>query len=312
MRERRSPSSSLELLLDTMCNTFGGIIFIAISLIVVISALPSAVEALARADSGRREAAALTSELRALERQLTAADEKVRHQDELADMLEADPRRHKLELLLRQEKARERLEAGLALLAARRDAAEREARLAAAETAGRERAVAAARDEAARRQRELSTAQSLQDELNRELASTAPASAIVFRRLASSDRRPYFLLLRAGRLWRLGPDDRADGSMVPSDDVSYEHRGNAFFCEPKPSAGVPLLEDGELSPAARQRLASLGEDRVPYFSVEPDSAAVFFTLRERWKKTGELHGWRPAAAGELPAIYLVSETRNEY
>ena len=34
---KKVESSSLELLLDTMCNTFGGVMFIAISLVVIIS-----------------------------------------------------------------------------------------------------------------------------------------------------------------------------------------------------------------------------------------------------------------------------------
>ena len=40
-RRRRSEEedSSLELLLDTMCNTFGGVMFIAISIFVIISGM---------------------------------------------------------------------------------------------------------------------------------------------------------------------------------------------------------------------------------------------------------------------------------
>jgi TolA-binding protein len=44
MRRRQEEDSSLELLLDTMCNTFGGVMFIAISLAVMLS-MRSAVNA---------------------------------------------------------------------------------------------------------------------------------------------------------------------------------------------------------------------------------------------------------------------------
>ena len=37
MKKNHETESSLELLLDTMCNTFGGVMFIAIALIVVLS-----------------------------------------------------------------------------------------------------------------------------------------------------------------------------------------------------------------------------------------------------------------------------------
>ena len=38
-KRQQSEESSLELLLDTMCNTFGGVMFIAISLLVIISVM---------------------------------------------------------------------------------------------------------------------------------------------------------------------------------------------------------------------------------------------------------------------------------
>ena len=37
MAKRRENDSSLELLLDTMCNTFGGVMFIAITLAVIVA-----------------------------------------------------------------------------------------------------------------------------------------------------------------------------------------------------------------------------------------------------------------------------------
>ena len=37
MKKSRDFESSLELLLDTMCNSFGGVMFIAISLIIVLT-----------------------------------------------------------------------------------------------------------------------------------------------------------------------------------------------------------------------------------------------------------------------------------
>ena len=46
MRRRREDASSLELLLAAMCNAFGGVMFIAVSLVVVISMVRSASRAL--------------------------------------------------------------------------------------------------------------------------------------------------------------------------------------------------------------------------------------------------------------------------
>jgi hypothetical protein len=66
-RKRAAPGSSLELLLDTICNTFGGVVFIAILIVVLLqltgtgspNASPGAVQPQAAADLHQRLQASL-------------------------------------------------------------------------------------------------------------------------------------------------------------------------------------------------------------------------------------------------------------
>ena len=106
-RRSRGEASSLELLLDTMCNTFGGVMFIAISLFVVISAMepkrpetpeppPVPTEEL------REEISRLEKELRRHALRLETA------RREMALRQDGDPERRLRELALREEQLRER------------------------------------------------------------------------------------------------------------------------------------------------------------------------------------------------------------
>ena len=101
MRRRREDASSLELLLDTMCNTFGGVMFIAISLVVVISMVRSASRALE--ENAPRKLEQLQQELARLEREAAESRESVEQRRELAGLLAAGPMREELEMLAAQE-----------------------------------------------------------------------------------------------------------------------------------------------------------------------------------------------------------------
>ena len=82
MRKRRNTEddSSLELLLDTMCNTFGGVMFIAIMLFVIISNLVQAQVTTPVQDPVElyRKIESLRMVLNELQRQLAIQDEELK------------------------------------------------------------------------------------------------------------------------------------------------------------------------------------------------------------------------------------------
>ena len=70
---RDDHESSLELLLDTMCNTFGGVIFITIALVVIIS-MTSSLRQQKTNDENRMDARELQTGLAELQEQLRQMD----------------------------------------------------------------------------------------------------------------------------------------------------------------------------------------------------------------------------------------------
>ena len=294
MRRRREDASSLELLLDTMCNTFGGVMFIAISLVVVISMVRSASRALE--ENAPRKLEQLQQELARLEREAAESRESVEQRRELAGLLAAGPMREELEMLAAQE-------AKSAVL--RADAAVRREALAKLrpEIDGLEAKRNAA--EAARRELEQKL------EIIRANLDSSPAGTLHFKVLRQSSRIPWFLVVRNGRVWRVGPGKR-DGRDVPEPDVEFTVSGTMVSCTLKPGAGVPTLADGKISPELRRILDVVPGNRVPEFWVDPDSAKEFFTVREQLKQEKVMHGWGPALAGDRFEYHITTQATHEY
>lgn len=70
MSKKRSLPDSLELLLDTMCNTFGGIIFIAITLIIVSQLAAKSMREMSPEELDRRNIQRMEEQSAELEKQI--------------------------------------------------------------------------------------------------------------------------------------------------------------------------------------------------------------------------------------------------
>ena len=101
MSKSREPESSLELLLDTMCNTFGGVMFIAIALVVVLSMM-SHIES---AEPFKSDYAAMQKQLEKLKQEIEAVSSQNEIREENIRILQNDPRRQQLADILRLEKS---------------------------------------------------------------------------------------------------------------------------------------------------------------------------------------------------------------
>ena len=304
-RRSRGEASSLELLLDTMCNTFGGVMFIAISLFVVISAMepkrpetpeppPVPTEEL------REEISRLEKELRRHALRLETA------RREMALRQDGDPERRLRELALREEQLRER-KLALSL---------HEAAVKNLTTAVRERAaeLAKLREETALREaaavRERHRLLELESELLKLAEQPALRRKLTFHVLRSDPRKPFYLLLRGDRVWPIGPW-RRDGKDIPDEAVESRevmktnHR--TVICTIREDAGIPVLSGSDLSAAFRLLLGRLPADRVPSFSIPADSANTGFRLREILKQARIPHGWTPHLENDRQFEYYYTD-----
>ena len=267
-RRRRGSASSLDLLLDTICNTFGGVVFMAILVVVLLrmtsetsgDAPPDAERqaALSALESRREESAARLATLRqAADQQakLLAQMTKPENQPALAKLDEVKRRRDELN--------RDRLDRlgdiGQAQIEINRLAAERESLdRALAELPGKVATLAA--------------------ELAKEVAARSQAARLPMQRDTEKDEVP--LLVRGGRLhsvYLVGDD----GSVAFNSAECVEHQGTVREVTTRPGSGVKVDDSDAARHEIDVRLANLEADSF-YLAifVWPDSFTEFRRLKE--------------------------------
>ncbi|MEX2121843.1 MAG: hypothetical protein WD847_19840 [Pirellulales bacterium] len=289
-RRRKAPPSSLELLLDTICNTFGGVLFMAILVAVLLhlsgKALPST------------QAENLSAvELAVLQKDVTQA------QAQLESLQAAAAQQSRLHLqFARPENVG--LIADVKVLEASRDrlAAERSTLLGSIasietrleETAGQldelDASLAGAQEQAIH----------AQEALDSEIASRSQAARLP--RLRPTARLEVGLVVRFGRLYVWHTYDAAGTRTGLNTDEFVVVAENPNYSEtmPKPYAGVPI-DGGEPSKAAMRNRLSLFHSGRHYIAVViwEDSFDSFVHLKNELIGLGFEYRLMPIAEGGL-------------
>jgi hypothetical protein len=268
MRRRQATSDSLDLLLDTICNTFGGVLFIAMLVIILVN-LTGEEASRVPPDAGARE------QLTGAQRELAIA------QTELSRLRQASQEHAELARLLTNPELKSLVtKAGsqqttLAAASAARaenlqDAAQsqEQANQLAASLQALEQALAAARQQLQRVEAQL--------QVERQLRTRT----VNLPKQKTTSKRQVAFLLRGGKLhgyMRMGtgglPErDQADTQVVAS--------GGGTFLEPVATGGTPVAT-GDPSGAIAHKLADW--DASQFFVaviVWPDSFEQFVTVRQ--------------------------------
>lgn len=277
MKRRASPPDSLELLLDTLCNTFGGVLFIGMLVLVLLqlsgrSPSPSAGEPIdaATLDDLTQTLKSLRAEIDQLEladqTRLAAVD------TELSDEI-----RETREALQQAEAAHEELARRRDLNLA--DLGDRESTILEIdqELSSRDEAISGAR----RRLEELRQAQNE----DREARSREIGSSVVH----DTNAQPLAVEMRFDRLYimheygsdgsRLGPNTR--------DFILLGQDASGILMTANPAAGLPIDDRTEFRDELARLLAPFPA-RSWYLglSVRSDSFASFATLRTALSSLG--------------------------
>lgn len=281
MKKKRDAESSLELLLDTMCNTFGGVMFIAIALIVVLS-IVSKIKTPETSDP-----AATQQRLEQLQKELEKLKSSNAARAQMLEALKNDPRRELLkEIILletqlqEQERRQIQLNTAVTALVKKNQLCQQQQTLQQKELLKneQEKQVVIVQHEQLKKQ-----IKQLQEELKKIVSGH-----IMFKTLVSSDAAPYYLIVFNNRIWRIGPEKIGN---CPHDDVEFTEDGNKVVCQiDKSVRGAPLLRDGHISPEAKKLLNEIPRNRFPDFSLHSNSVADFFLFREELKKGNISHG----------------------
>lgn len=269
-RRRKSGDSSLELLLDTICNTFGGILFVAILIIVMLRLTskttaetdlpqPTEVEQLGL----EQQYAELQSTLTSLSKAMEALGALPKPDDpETGGLFE--------ELKKRQETRRELFEKRLTLL----------------------KSIAELQTEINKSSQEIQegTEKRQTVEKKREDLDLAVKEAVAKRtqnieysKLRSSNKQEVGFILRYGRLYlwhRYGASGDRLG-LNTEEFVVLEDSLGVIRATPNPAAGTPVVDTEESKRAVRSRLGRFDpDDKVIAIIVWQDSFEEFRYVKE--------------------------------
>ena len=302
--------SSLELLLDTICNTFGGVLFLAmlVSLLLTQTRKRSEMEAQTTDPVPAVSAADLVRlDVRAdeMDRELTQLQAVVADIREMGGQMSDPGYREKLDAM--QESVR-----AAGALAARRvrllrdiaDAQAAEARAAGKtaaterEQAEAERRLAAAQErlEAAIRERDQLVQSAIQ--LREESAKTAAVSTTGRApRERDTDKSEFGVMLKYGKMYLMHKYVNG-GREVNTQEFVVTLGLLNNTAEPKPAEGLDLKDRGMQPTELRRYLASHpSRDWYPCLVVHPDSFEEFLTLKGGLVALGYEYRLMPTSKG---------------
>lgn len=295
MKKNHETESSLELLLDTMCNTFGGVMFIAIALIVVlsISSKISTPETEETKEISPQRLEELQAELEKLKKSSVTHEKLLDvQQDDLSSDLLKDVAILEAQMQEQEETLKEK---------------QKELQEAQKKQSTAQNAVEQARQEVQQNrqltQEEIARKEKLEEQIKhlQEELKKVVTGHIAFKTLAATDKDPYFLIVYKNRIWRIGPVVIGADKDRTHSDVKAERAGGRVTCTINPAKpGTPLLRNGRISPEAEKLLQDIPSNRFPSFSIHSNSAADFFVFREEVKKRNIPH-----------SIDVSFETQNE-
>lgn len=289
MSRRRESGSSLDLLLDTICNTFGGVVFIAI-LVVVLLQMTATPQADAPPDEAQQE------ELAALEERRSETEARLKSLREAAAQQEAI-----IEQLVNADD--QAMVEDMAALQARRAELDQQ-RL---ETLGEVSAAQIKTNEAATKLESLKNAQdarkkiaALEAALKSEVARRTQTARSPVQR--STKKASFPVLLHAGR-WHSVYVVRANGTTdLNTAECTITTSAQGKDVRPTPGTGIAIEDNDASRNALTQRLNELDshDDYVSVF-VWADSFGQFRLVKDLLVNRGFEYRLVPMA----PSAYLL-------
>ena len=305
MRKRRNSEddSSLELLLDTMCNTFGGVMFIAIMLFVIISNLVQTKvnDPTPSPEELYRQIESLRVILNDLQQQLELKSEELKK----LKINAVDSRWQEILLL---EKSIQQKEISLQTVTTQLAAEKLRSSLLSKE-------IKSIQDKQLKLQLQanelnlqiMRTQQQLQ-----ELRTQPDVSRqLMFKMIQPGSEDPFFMILFQDSVYPVGPwqyDDRPD---TPDSAVETQLVGsNIVQCRIRPGAGCKVLQGEDLSGEFQELMKKIPKNRIPKFYIYPNSAPTAFRMREIFKKAHIRHGCTLAINNNEPFRYQYTQKAN--
>lgn len=292
---RRNVTGSLELLLDTICNTFGGVVFISLLVVMLVNMTGQAVQWAPPDGNAQAELARLEGRLQDATARLASLRAAREQQEAIARQLADEETRQRIGQL---QLSRDRQ----ALLSAQHDAALLEISQAQREVNRIAQSLQALEKSLARARTALAAARK---RLEEEIVLRSRTAELP--RLRPTRKQEVAFFLKAGRLCAYARRDSA-GRLVPNPEEFDERRdaNGQTYIEPRIEAGLPVALGAQAGARIAERLRPF--DREQHFLtifVWPDSFAHFATVKQQMVALGFEYHLVPFPA--QARVYLGSE-----
>ncbi len=284
---------SLELLLDTMCNTFGGVMFITLSLVLILSLSQNLLKQnnIPRdpTDELRRvtaENASIQARIQSLQRRISSfhealpqlSDEQLQQLQQLADAQEQlhslQQQNADLQTSLQQEQQnldnQQRIRQNANNLTQQISALRK-----------------SLQESTARNQKLEEELQKLQETIQ----NTAPVT-IRFARDEKTSQTPYWMIVQNNALYRIGQTGDFNRT-----ETTIQENNDILKITPRPNHGHALRNLTKKQ--AESLLEPLGFTYFAAFFVHPDSLASFTRLRRHCRALGYSAKWTIASEYQL-------------
>lgn len=308
MKRRRSEEddSSLELLLDTMCNTFGGVMFIAISVFVLLSAMSQ--DPASKMQEKSSDPAALRKEITQLQTLL----EKIRNDIQLKSQLlqikqtaQENPRLQ--EIMIMQQMVKEN-NLKISAAAIESKLLRREKTELIKQQLDQQKILSLKMQELRNLEViELDTARKLDKIMQQNILQRT----LTFKLIRPGSKAPFFLMVSNNEVYPVGPWQKKGAKDQIDPAVTHKNysRNNisAVECNIIPGKGITITQNGKITPEFLGLLNRLPADRVPKFFITPNSAKSVFVMRSYLKKHNIEHGCTLAARDDEPFFFQYSQ-----
>ncbi len=303
-RMQSSATESFELLLDTMCNTFGGVMFIAIALVVISSHIPKLVDELDEEALTEQQVEELRKRLDERKSQFDELIEKKMLKSRIVEKYKDSRNIDMIEQFAAQNDEIDRIKAEKEKMNSESGRMEAELKIQQEFLDGLQ-AEMQKYSGASEKKKELDEQKrkiieeiaSLEDKLR----SALEKQTIVMPKLKGTSKTPFLLMLKGGRLFRISDytnvSVRNDRGFNLSDDVTHEYveAENRLYFQPRENKGFKIAPDGsDLEQAWRALLSHVDlKERFLFIMVKDDSFPELLPLKCLAREKGASVYWYP-------------------
>jgi hypothetical protein len=294
---RKTPNDSLYLLLDTLCNAFGGIILLAVLVVLLTSQ-----------EKMQSETASDSREL--LQRRLALAQANLQESHKLEASLQAraNDERWKQQVDLLSNRTELQNEIQLSQETSAQDSKE----LDAAEAANPAERLKFLNEQLAKAQlqrlQETNRLAAMNEDIKHQQQRLADLGLQVTNRQQDlqrplrlprehgTDKEPVYIIVRYGHMY---PCKKADLSRNEI-DIHWTIKGDEI-ADPIPGKGVDPLKNAAAVNAYFQGLAA--NSRYVFYCVFPDSFPAFVRAKDAAIENGFAYGWQPFLEADAPVVF---------